>query len=116
VGKLVETSHSNHAAIITCRNLTKVYARQITAVKDLSLEVYGGEIFGLLGPNGAGKTTTVGMLTTLVIPTQGTAIVAGIDVIKHPAQIKQLIGVVSQMSLDIPKRSKTGSLLLCRSH
>src|SRR5213078_215552 len=62
----------------------------------LNLEVYAGEIFGLLGPNGAGKTTTVGMLTTRVIPTSGRATVAGIDVLDHPALVKQTMGVVPQ--------------------
>jgi ABC-2 type transport system ATP-binding protein len=62
----------------------------------LDLLVHRGEIFGLLGPNGAGKTTTVGMLTTLVISTSGKAFVADIDVSKHPARVKQLIGVVAQ--------------------
>ena len=58
--------------------------------------MHAGEIFGLLGPNGAGKTTTVGMLTTRVIPTGGTASVGGIDVVAHPALAKQVIGVVPQ--------------------
>ena len=62
----------------------------------LDLAVHHGEIFGLLGPNGAGKTTTVGMLTTLVVPTSGKAVVAGIDVVAHPALVKQVIGVVAQ--------------------
>src|SRR5262249_8504992 len=66
------------------------------AVDRLDLEVLSGEIFGLLGPNGAGKTTTIGMLTTRVIPTSGSAFVAGIDVVADPATAKQLIGVVSQ--------------------
>jgi len=60
------------------------------------LLVHRGEIFGLLGPNGAGKTTTVGMLTSLVVPTSGKAIVAGIDVISNPSLVKQVIGVVAQ--------------------
>jgi ABC-2 type transport system ATP-binding protein len=62
------------------------------------LTVQPGEIFGLLGPNGAGKTTTVGVLTTRVIPTSGSASVAGIDVVAHPALAKQLLGVVSQQN------------------
>ena len=66
------------------------------AVDSLDLEVGRGEIFGLLGPNGAGKTTTIGMLTTRVIPSAGTAIVAGIDVVAEPAHAKQHIGVVTQ--------------------
>src|SRR5690349_23674871 len=66
------------------------------AVDKLDLEVRRGEIFGLLGPNGAGKTTTGGMLTTMVIPTAGGAVVGDIDVVAHPALAKQVIGVVPQ--------------------
>src|SRR3954470_8085488 len=66
------------------------------AVDKLNLEVRRGEIFGLLGPNGAGKTTTGGMLTTMVIPTSGGAVVGDIDVVAHPALAKQAIGVVPQ--------------------
>ncbi len=83
--------------VICCEQLSKRYsAGNILAVDRLDLRVHRGEIFGLLGPNGAGKTTTVGMLTTLVVPTSGKAIVAGIDVIAHPALVKQVIGVVAQ--------------------
>jgi len=83
--------------VIHCEKFTKRYhAGDILAVDRLDLGVHHGEIFGLLGPNGAGKTTTVGMLTTLVIPTSGKAVVAGIDVVTHPALVKQVIGVVSQ--------------------
>src|ERR1019366_1019105 len=66
------------------------------AVDQLDLTVHRGEIFGLLGPNGAGKTTTAGMLTARVVPTSGSALVSGVDVIAHPALAKQFIGVVSQ--------------------
>ena len=83
--------------IIHTVDLTKVYAgADFRAVDELNLTVAPGEIFGLLGPNGAGKTTVAGMLTTRVVPTSGTASVAGIDVVAHPALAKQLIGVVSQ--------------------
>ena len=58
--------------------------------------MYQGEIFGLLGPNGAGKTTTASMLTTRTIPTHGQAFVGDVDVVRHPAVAKQLIGVVAQ--------------------
>jgi ABC-2 type transport system ATP-binding protein len=76
-----------------------VYAgTDFAAVDQLDLEVRAGEIFGLLGPNGAGKTTTAGMLTTRVIPTAGTAFVGTVDVIAHPALVKQMIGVVSQQN------------------
>ena len=82
--------------IICCEQLTKIYPGDILAVDHLDLTVHPGEIFGLLGPNGAGKTTTAGMLTTRTIPTSGKAIVAGIDVVAHPAMAKQVIGVVPQ--------------------
>jgi ABC-2 type transport system ATP-binding protein len=83
-------------AVIETRGLTKVYPGGVTAVDGLDLVVRRGEIFGLLGPNGAGKTTTAGMLTTRVIPTSGSALVGGIDVVKRPAEAKRLIGVVPQ--------------------
>ena len=83
--------------VIHCEKLTQRYHDgDILAVNQLDLAVHHGEIFGLLGPNGAGKTTTVGMLTTLVVPTGGKAVVAGIDVVAHPALVKQVIGVVAQ--------------------
>jgi len=84
------------ALVIETHRLTKVYPGGLKAVDALDLTVNEGEIFGLLGPNGAGKTTTVGMLTTRVIPTEGTAVVRGVDVVERPTVAKQLIGVVSQ--------------------
>jgi len=69
---------------------------QIIALDGLSLEVHGGEIFCLLGPNGAGKSTTVGVLTTRVRATSGTAWIGDHDVWKEQAKVKRLIGVVPQ--------------------
>jgi ABC-2 type transport system ATP-binding protein len=83
-------------AVIRTSGLSKTYPTGVAAVDGLDLEVRRGEIFGLLGPNGAGKTTTVGMLTTRVIPTDGHAWVAGVDVVTHPTATKRVIGVVSQ--------------------
>jgi len=82
--------------VIRTEALTKDYPGGIRAVDGLDLSVRSGEIFGLLGPNGAGKTTTAGMLTTRVVPTSGSARVAGIDVVAHPVAAKQVIGVVPQ--------------------
>ena len=82
--------------VIRTEKLTKVYPNGVRAVESLDLEVHRGEIFGFLGPNGAGKTTTVGMLTTRVIPTSGSAFVGGVDVVAHPTAAKQVIGVVPQ--------------------
>ncbi len=82
--------------VIVTSGLTKTFPNGLKAVDALDLRVSGGEIFGLLGPNGAGKTTTVGMLTSRVIPTSGSASIAGVDVVVHSTLAKQLIGVVSQ--------------------
>jgi ABC-2 type transport system ATP-binding protein len=85
--------------VIQTSALTKQYpGMDRPAVDALDLEVHRGEIFGLLGPNGAGKTTTAGMLTTRVVPTSGHASVGGIDVVRHPAMAKQVIGVVPQQN------------------
>jgi ABC-2 type transport system ATP-binding protein len=84
---------------IKTEDLRKTYksARgDVEAVRGISLDVPSGEFFGLLGPNGAGKSTTIGMLTTLVHPTGGTAMVAGHDVVKDPVGVKRRIGVVTQ--------------------
>jgi ABC-2 type transport system ATP-binding protein len=82
--------------VIHTVGLTKVFPGGVKAVDHLDLSLRNGEIFGLLGPNGAGKTTTVGMLTSMVIPTEGNAVVGGVDVTVHPALAKQAIGVVPQ--------------------
>ena len=62
---------------IAVRGLTKTYPGGVEAVKAISFEVAPGEVFGLLGPNGAGKSTTIGMLTTTVRPTSGSAALSG---------------------------------------
>ncbi|MGE5249696.1 MAG: ABC transporter ATP-binding protein [Bacteroidota bacterium] len=68
--------------------------RQVLAVDDVSFEIEEGELFGLLGPNGAGKTTTVKMLTTLLIPTSGSASVKGHDVVRDAQQVREQIGFI----------------------
>ncbi|GAA0509225.1 multidrug ABC transporter ATP-binding protein [Saccharopolyspora subtropica] len=78
-------------------DLVKRYPKSSTnAVDGLSFQVAAGEIFGLLGPNGAGKTTTVGILTTRVLPTSGTARVAGVDVAADPVGARSKVAVVPQ--------------------
>jgi ABC-2 type transport system ATP-binding protein len=67
-----------------------------TALSGLDLQVGHGEILGMLGPNGAGKTTTVRVLTTLLRPDQGSARVAGLDVVAHAGQVRRLIGLTGQ--------------------
>ena len=83
-------------AIVRTRGLAKTYPGGIAAVVGLDMEIKAGEIYGFLGPNGAGKSTTIGMLTTRVTPTGGEAEVGGVDIIRHPALAKQVIGVVPQ--------------------
>ena len=76
--------------------LSKTYAGGIEAVKGIDFEVAGGEVFGMLGPNGAGKSTTIGMLTTAITPTAGTARVGGFDVAVHPISARRVTSVVFQ--------------------
>lgn len=76
--------------------LRKVYGGETIALHALDLRVGEGEFFGLLGPNGAGKTTTIGILTTRVLATGGSAIVAGADVRTDPVGVRLRIGVVPQ--------------------
>lgn len=81
------------------RHLVKSYARGApNAVDGIDLVAEHGELFGLLGPNGAGKTTTVGIATTRVAPTAGSAVVNGIDVVEDPARAKAALGVVTQFN------------------
>jgi ABC-2 type transport system ATP-binding protein len=68
--------------------------KEIVAVDDVSFEIQEGELFGLLGPNGAGKTTTVKMLTTLLIPTAGSASVRGFDVVARADEVRKRIGFI----------------------
>src|SRR3989304_8955626 len=75
--------------------ITKKFG-QITAVDEVSFEVAEGEFFGFLGPNGAGKTTLIRMLTTLLKPTSGRAVVSCCDVSEAPRSVREKIGVVPQ--------------------
>ena len=87
--------------IIEVRNLTKVFksrGRKITAVDDVSFDVYNGEIFSMIGPNGAGKSTTFAMMTTLIKPTSGKIKVAGFDAQNQDDRIRPIIGIVPQNS------------------
>jgi ABC-2 type transport system ATP-binding protein len=81
--------------MIECRGLTRRFGDRV-AVDALSLDVHAGELFGLLGPNGAGKTTTHRLLTTTLLPTAGTARVAGFDVAASADCVRDVMGVVFQ--------------------
>jgi ABC-2 type transport system ATP-binding protein len=85
--------------IITARGLTKQFTVRrevVEAVIDLDLDVHRGELVAFLGPNGAGKSTSLRMLTTLLPPTSGTAIVVGHDITKDPAGVRARIGYIGQ--------------------
>jgi len=91
--KAIEVSHlrrifSSQIGVI------KRSTREVLAVDDVSFEIREGELFGLLGPNGAGKTTTVKMLTTLLIPTLGSASVKGFDVVAQADEVRKRIGFI----------------------
>jgi len=82
---------------VETRSLSKSFGT-VDAVNDISFAVESGEIFGFLGPNGAGKSTTIMILTTLLKPTSGQALVSGFDVMTQPKQVRQSIGYVQQES------------------
>jgi ABC-2 type transport system ATP-binding protein len=80
---------------IDVRDIVKHFGKFV-AVNGISFTVEPGEIFGLLGPNGAGKSTLIRMLTTLLPPTSGTALINGFDVLKQPDDVRRSIGVIPQ--------------------
>jgi ABC-2 type transport system ATP-binding protein len=91
---------------IEVSKLSKTYAGGVEAVKGVDFDVAAGEVFGLLGPNGAGKSTTVGMLTTTIAPTAGSARLAGFDVAEEPLAARRASSVVFQEP--VVDRSLTG--------
>ncbi len=82
-------------AVVQTRGLVKTYGK-VEAVRGIDLAVQPGEVFGFLGPNGAGKSTTISILCTLLRPTGGQALVAGIDVTRDPGAVRGRIGLVFQ--------------------
>lgn len=82
---------------VIAEHLVKTYRNgEVKALDDLSLDVKEGTVLSVLGPNGAGKTTTVRILATLLKPDSGNASVAGIDVIRHPDKVREVIGLSGQ--------------------
>jgi ABC-2 type transport system ATP-binding protein len=79
--------------------LRKTYPGGVEAVRGIDFQVAPAEVFGLLGPNGAGKSTTIGMLTTTIKPTSGSARLAGFDVVRHPIAARAVSSVVFQESV-----------------
>ena len=86
--------------MIDVQNLTHRYGDRV-ALNRISFQVKPGEVFGLLGPNGGGKSTLFRILSTMMAPTEGRALLAGHDVMREPAQVRRHVGVVFQtQSLD----------------
>lgn len=86
----------NHDVVMSIEGISKSYDNGFTALKEVNLDIYRGEILALLGPNGAGKTTLIGIITGLVNASSGRVIMNGLDTIKHQRQLRQKIGLVPQ--------------------
>jgi ABC-2 type transport system ATP-binding protein len=81
--------------MIEVKNISKYY-RSIKAVDNISMSIGKGELFGLLGPNGSGKTTMIKMLTGQIKPTSGSLSVHGVDVLKDPIKVRELVGIIPE--------------------
>jgi len=92
----MDRNQSPAAPAVEVQDLHKTYAGGVEAVRGIDFEVAAGEVFGLLGPNGAGKSTTIGMLTTTVVPTRGTARLVGFDLATEPLAARRRSAVVFQ--------------------
>src|SRR5437016_12645801 len=98
------------AQAVSVRRLAKTYPGGVEAVRGIDFDVAPGEVFGLLGPNGAGKSTTIGMLTTTIAPTSGTARLAGFDVATEQRAARHVSSVAFQDP--VVDRALTGRLNL----
>jgi ABC-2 type transport system ATP-binding protein len=92
----LRAANASEKAAVEVRGLRKTYHGGVEAVRGIDFDVAAGEVFGLLGPNGAGKSTTIGMLTTTIKPTSGTARLGGFDVAKNPVAARSVSSVVFQ--------------------
>jgi ABC-2 type transport system ATP-binding protein len=102
--------------MILAEGLSKMFG-DVHALQDLDLAVPAGGVLGLLGPNGAGKTTAVRILTTLLRPDTGSARVAGFDVVRQPAAVRQVIGLAGQFAaVDEHLTGRENLLMVGRLH
>ncbi|HET9409909.1 MAG TPA: ATP-binding cassette domain-containing protein [Candidatus Sulfotelmatobacter sp.] len=99
---VTELPFASGGAVISVQNLVHRYENR-TALNGVTFDVRGAELFGLLGPNGSGKTTLFRILSTLMVPTAGRAVVMGFDAAREPAQLRRQIGVVFQAQSIDPK-------------
>src|SRR6478736_1316060 len=90
------TRLDSYGPMVEVSKLSKTYPGGVEAVREIDFQIAAGEVFGLLGPNGAGKSTTIGMLTTTIAPSGGTARLAGFDVVKKPLAARAVASVVFQ--------------------
>jgi ABC-2 type transport system ATP-binding protein len=90
------TQLDSRGPMVEVSKLSKTYPGGVEAVKEIDFQIAAGEVFGLLGPNGAGKSTTIGMLTTTIAPTGGTARLGGFDVTNQPLAARRISSVVFQ--------------------
>src|SRR6201997_1498603 len=90
---------TSSSTTIDVQALKKTYPGGVEAVKGIYFDAGAREVFGLLGPNGAGKSTTIGMLTTTIVPTSGTARLGGFDVARDPVAARRISSVVFQESV-----------------
>ncbi len=97
-----EVGHASVQPVISVQNLVHRYENR-TALNGVSFDVRPAELFGLLGPNGSGKTTLFRILSTLMIPSGGRALVMGFDAVQEPASLRRQIGVVFQAQSVDPK-------------
>jgi ABC-2 type transport system ATP-binding protein len=104
---------SENEDIIKVEGLTKIFNHSLVAVDHIDFSVKQGEIFGFLGPNGAGKTTTIGMLITILKPTEGAASVLGNDIAKQSLEVRRSIGVVPQEYTADEDLTGYENILLC---
>jgi ABC-2 type transport system ATP-binding protein len=109
---VLTTSSDHPPAVIRLQELRHQYGERV-ALDGVSLEVRSAEIFGLLGPNGSGKTTTFRILSTLMLPTSGRALIMGHDIAREPALARRNIGVVFQaQSIDIKLSAEENLMLI----
>jgi ABC-2 type transport system ATP-binding protein len=97
-----QADHALAASVISIQNLVHRYENR-TALNGVSFDVRSAELFGLLGPNGSGKTTLFRILSTLMVPTAGHAVIMGFDAAQDPARVRRQIGVVFQAQSFDPK-------------
>ena len=105
------------APAVVARDLVKRYPGKVRALDGLGFTVASGTIFGLLGPNGAGKSTAMRILTTLARPDAGEASLGGLDVLRQPAEVRRIIGLVAQRGgADLEATGRENLVLQGRVH